>query len=113
MIYSRWRPDTGGYDYFETAERYGLADDLPTPPLIGAGPIGISSLKCGRPIPPGARGVGSGRFAKGVIAPVSRAGLSGTGALGAIPGWLRWTGVGLGLAAILFLGIPWFQKDRS
>lgn len=99
MIYSRWRPDTGGYDYFETSERYGLADDLPTPPLLGASPIGISSLKCGRPIPLGARPAGSGRVAKGVIAPVSRAGLSGLGWLPSGSAWL-WALAGLGVGAI-------------
>ena len=112
MIYSRWRPDTGGYDYFETPERYGLADDLPVPPLHGGHPIGIPSLECGRPIPPGARPIGSGRTAKGVIAPVDRTGLSGTGVFGELPGWVKWLGVAAGLAGIYFVGIPWpWEKD--
>lgn len=97
MIYSRWRPDTGGYDYFETSERVALADDLPTPSLLGGSPIGIPSVKCGRPLPSGAQPVGSGRQAKGVITPIDRTGLSGLDALG-VPLW----GWALGLAAGAF-----------
>ena len=112
MIYSRWRPDTGGYDYFETAERYGLADDLPAPSIGGMSPIGISSLKCGRPIPTGARSVGSGRFAKGVIAPVSRAGLSGT-----LAGFGSPTPSGLIIGSFFtvlgVLGLTWWRKRRA
>mgnify|MGYP001579137166 CR=1 FL=1 len=111
MIYSRWRPDTGGYDYFESSERYALADDLPTPPLGGSSPIGVSSLKCGRPIPMGAAAAGSGRFAKGVIAPLSRAGLSGDGIMG-MPRWASYLGIGAALAGIYFVGMPWpWEKD--
>lgn len=107
MIYSRWRPDTGGYDYFETAERYALADDLPTPPILGASAIGISSLKCGRPIPSAARPIGSGRFAKGVIAPISRTGLSGDGVLAGIPSWARYAGLA---AAAALAGFFWWRE---
>lgn len=88
MIYSRWRPDTGGYDYFETSERYGLSDDLPVPRLGGGSAIGVPSVDAGRQIPAGARFIGSGKFAKGVIAPVSRAGLSGTGDLASNAAWV-------------------------
>lgn len=78
MIYSRWRPDRGGYDYFESSERYGLGDDLPTPRLR-PGKIGVASTSAGRPIPSGARYVGSGALARGVIAPMETAGLSMAG----------------------------------
>jgi len=109
VIYSRWRPDTGGYDYFETGERYALADDLPTPGILGAGPIGVSSLKCGRPIPSGARPAGSGRFAKGVIAPLDRTGLAGDGVLAGLPSWARY----VGLAAALALGGLIWWRERA
>lgn len=78
MIYSRWRPDTGGYDYFESSERYGIGDDLPTPSLK-EGKIGVASTSAGRPIPSGARYVGSGELARGVIAPMETRGLSMAG----------------------------------
>jgi hypothetical protein len=108
MIYSRWRPDTGGYDYFESPERYALADDLPTPSVFGGSAIGVSSLACGRKIPMGARPAGSGASAKGVIAPVSRAGLSGVGqTLLSAPTWLWALG---GAAAGLAGGIIWRRR---
>ncbi len=79
MIYSRFRPDTGGYDYFESAERFGLGDDLPPPRLPAGTSIGVSSIAAGRtpgvPVAP----VGSGAVARGMIMPTSRAGLSGLG----------------------------------
>lgn len=79
MIYSKWRPDRGGYDYFQAAERRGLGDDLPTPRLRPVGPIGVPSTSAGRPIPSGARRTGSGAIARGVIAPLDRRGLAFSG----------------------------------
>lgn len=109
MIYSRWRPDTGGYDYFESSERYALADDLPTPSIGGESPIGISSLSCGRKIPSGARNVGSGAFAQGVIAPLSRVGLSGNGVFG-MPSWVGYVAAAVG--GTLALGVYLELRDR-
>lgn len=79
MIYSKWRPDRGGYDYFQAAERRGLGDDLPTPRLRPVGPIGVPSTSAGRPMPSGVRRVGSGPIARGVIAPLDRRGLAFAG----------------------------------
>ena len=79
MIYSRWRPDKGGYDYFESAERLGMGDDLPTPKLGVGTSLGVASTDIGR-TPGGAlRSVGSGPIARGSILPMSRAGLTGLG----------------------------------
>lgn len=75
MIYSKWRPDIGGYDYFAVAERRGLGDDLPTPDLR-PGKLGVASTSAGRPMPAGARRIGSGPIARGVIAPLDTRGLS-------------------------------------
>jgi hypothetical protein len=72
MIYSRWRPATGGYDYYETSEQVPLANDLPIPRLNVTSPIGVASTEAGRQIPSGAKHVGSGPFAKGLIAPLDR-----------------------------------------
>jgi len=83
MIYSRFRGD-GGYDYYETAERRGLGDDLPTPRLPSVSPIGVPSTEAGRLIPSGAKYVGRGEFARGLVAPLDRSGLSGLGALGSV-----------------------------
>jgi hypothetical protein len=70
VIYSQWRP-TGGYDYFETNEVAPLGNDLPTPQLREVAGIGAPSVEAGRVIPSGARHVGSGPDARGVIAPMS------------------------------------------
>jgi len=79
MIYSKWRPDRGGYDYFANSERRGLGDDLPTPRLTPVGPIGVPSTSAGRPMPAAVRRVGSGPIARGVIAPLDRRGLALSG----------------------------------
>lgn len=106
MIYSRWRPDTGGYDYFETPERFALADDLPTPSVLGGNSaIGVSSLVCGRAIPAGAVPAGSGRFAKGVIAPIDRTGLSGGPVL--TESGLKW------MALVIGAGMAWVVWDHN
>ena len=75
MLYSRWRPDKGGYDYFESDERFGLADDLPVPAPSGGTEIGAPLTEAGRQPRGALRQAGSGAFAKGTILPLSRAGL--------------------------------------
>jgi hypothetical protein len=69
-IYSVWRPDQGGFDYYEAPEAYNINDDLPTPDLVEASKIGVPSIEAGRPVPPGAVKAGSGAVARGLIAPV-------------------------------------------
>ena len=82
MIYSRWRPDTGGYDYFESpGTRFGLGDDLPVPRLTRVSERGACSTDVGRAIPSDARPIGSGPIARGMVAPMGR--VQG-GVLGAI-----------------------------
>lgn len=89
MIYSRWRPDTGGYDYFESGERFGLGDDLPTPKLPGGSSIGVSSITAGRLPKNGVlTPVGSGKNARGMIMPTSREGLQGIGVLSSLSIWV-------------------------
>lgn len=106
MIYSRWRPDIGGYDYFQSSERRGLGDDLPVPKLSGGTAIGVASTDIGRPSPGALTPMGSGPVARGSILPLSRQGLSGGfGPLSMAPWWV--TAV-LGLA--LVGGIAWELK---
>ncbi len=78
MIFSRWRPDTGGYDYFDSpSTRYGLGDDLPVPRLAQPSAIGVPSTDIGRALPADAKLIGSGPLPRGMIAPMDRSGLSG------------------------------------
>jgi len=109
VIYSRWRPDTGGYDYFEASERRGLGDDLPTPKLPAGTDIGVASTDIGRPAPGPLRPAGSGPVAKGSILPLSRQGLSGGpfSALSAAPWWA--TAALIGLSA----GVIYWEIRRS
>ena len=97
MIYSRWRPDTGLYDYFDSpTERIGMGDDLPVPLLPSDSPIGVASTEVGRTPRGATRFIGSGDTAKGVILPLSRAGL-GAAVSVSIP-FLGW------IAAAVFAG---------
>jgi len=78
MIYSRWRPAKGGYDYFEASGEIPLGNDLPIPKLSGGTAIGVPSINVGRDMPAGARFIGTGPLARGMVAPtVSRMSLSG------------------------------------
>lgn len=75
MIYSSWQPDRGGYAYYETPERRGLGDDLPTPRLTNTTSIGVASTDIGRPLPRGAKLVGYGALARGSVTVTDRSGL--------------------------------------
>lgn len=77
MIYSKWLPDKGGYAYYETTERRGLGDDLPTPRLSQASDLGVASTDAGRPLPLGAKLVGYGPVARGCVTVLDRSGLNG------------------------------------
>lgn len=112
MIFSEWNPD-GGYNYYLAAERHGIGDDLPDAALPApTNGIGVPAQDAGRQVPRGAKKVGQGPIARGVIAPMERSqvlGLSGS-ALGEIfgsvnvvslliAGGLVWAGYELGRRA--------------
>ncbi len=100
MIFSRWRPDTGGYDYLDSpSTRFGLGDDLPVPRLTNTTELGVASTDIGRPIPDDARLMGSGPIARGMVAPMSTKGLMGLG--------LDWSSspVKFGAAVLVGLGL--------
>jgi len=110
-IYSRWRPDSGGYDYFVAPGSVNINDDLPTPELDPATKIGVPSIEAGRPVPSGARAAGSGDEAIGLVAPVDERrivrrvrSLAGMDAPG---GGMKWA-IGLAAAA----GLIWYIKSK-
>lgn len=105
MIYSRWRPDQNRFDYYEAAGSPGWGDDLPAPMVGAAGSIGVASVDLGRKLPLGARRVGSGTVARGMVVPVS--GAAGLGALA--------FSVGLGEIAMILGGaaIGWWLRGRK
>jgi hypothetical protein len=109
MLYSRWRPHSGDYEYFESSEQVPLADDLPVPKLLGGTAIGVSSLVAGRKMPSGSVYRGTGPHARGMIVP-SGASSSGLGLLNLIeyiPGW-GWLAIGLSTGWYL-----WGRKKSS
>lgn len=84
MLYSRFDPVDGRYDYFEGGGPLAaINDDLPTPhmppPVGGKGSqIGLPSVECGREVPSGATHVGRGEWAEGHVTPPSHVRLAGT-----------------------------------
>jgi hypothetical protein len=109
MIFSRWRPDTGGYDYFDSpSTRFGLGDDLPVPRLSNTTELGVASTDVGRPLPADAVHVGSGPIARGMIAPMSTSGLTGLGLDFSSPA------LKIGAVVIVAAGVGyWVGKKRS
>ncbi len=85
MIFSRWQPTTGGYDYYDSqSTRFGLGDDLPVPRFQTMKALGLSigcSTDIGRSLPAGATKVGSGPLARGMVAPMDLASIKGIGAI--------------------------------
>jgi hypothetical protein len=71
--YSRWRPSTGGYDYFQDATVLNLNDDLPVPVLPPGTKLGVPSIEAGR-MPKGTdQAIGSGEVAVGLLMPLDPA----------------------------------------
>jgi hypothetical protein len=107
MIYSRWKPDTGGFEYLEVPGGHNINDDLPTPELRPATKIGVPSIEAGRPVPAGAQVIGEGDEAVGVIAPVDQARIvrrtrSLAGLDGAPSSTVLWLAAGAAGAALLW-----------
>jgi len=114
VIYSRWRPDDGGYDYFSSDERQNINDDLPSPDLVPASKIGVPSIEAGRPIPPGVVGAGNGDAAVGLVAPVdvSRIVRRGRSLAGSDPMRIYsspWFYVG---GAVTIAAVVYFMRDK-
>lgn len=102
MIYSRWNPSKGGYDYFNAKQEKDipLANDLPVPVLPRGTDIGVASVEAGRPIPAGAEPAGSGAGAVGLIAPIARTALQGFATT--IPSTYLYMAVGVFLGWLVF-----------
>jgi hypothetical protein len=95
VIYSKWLPATGGYEYFEAKGRdIPLGNDLPRPNLPAGTSIGVASIESGRDIPSGARKVGAGALARGMVAPTRRSGSLGS-LTSAVPAPYAWFAGGL------------------
>lgn len=94
MIFSKWRPTKGGYDYFETkGGNIPLGNDLPTPRLPNGTSIGVASIEAGRAVPAGAKRAGSGELAVGMVAPTKSTALGVV--TGSVPEPYAWFAGGL------------------
>lgn len=113
MIYSRFDPVMGEYDYFEGGDPLAaINDDLPVPnmprPVDGMGAeIGLPSVELGRRLPSGATHVGRGQFAEGHVTPPSSVRLGGTGTFGS---WAM--DVGSFVAGAAVVGLVWVLWGR-
>lgn len=70
MIYSCFNERLGQYEYFEDQRGHALNGDLPVPNYLAgktAGNIGVPAREAARPLPSGAKRVGQGFEAKGMI----------------------------------------------
>lgn len=70
MIYSCFNEKLGQYEYFHDDRGHALNGDLPVPSYLGgktAGKIGVPAREAGRPMPSGAKKIGQGFEAKGMI----------------------------------------------
>jgi hypothetical protein len=102
MIYSRWRPSDGKYEYFETTEKIGLGDDMPVPSVpLTRSPIGVASVVLGRKPTGRVRRIGEGEAAIGAVMPTV------SGSLGTFPDKAT---VSLGLALLSGIVIGYLMK---
>jgi hypothetical protein len=104
MIYSKWRPSDGKYEYFESSEKFGLGDDMPVPsvPFTGS-PIGVASVVLGRKPSGRVRRIGEGEAAIGAVMPTV------SGGMGIFPDKAS---VSLGLALLSGIVIGYLMKDN-
>lgn len=112
MIYSRWDPATGQFDYFESTERFGLNDDLPIPKMPPPTKLGVPSVECGRPMPRDARRVGSGVLAQGSVVPPAAVQLAAS--IGSLGQWMGnpWVMLAAGVAAGVAVTSYYYDSHR-
>lgn len=108
MVYSRWRPESGRYDYYETTERHPLGEDLPTPMFVRGTNLGVPSTEIGREPRGALRKVGSGALPRGSIMPIDRRGLGG---FTLSWDWRSAMLVALGVAAGWYAREQWRQRS--
>lgn len=84
MIYSVWVPEERGYNYYSVGEA--IEDDTPAPSVRGSTKIGCAPGEATWLLPAGARPIGSGPRARGVV--VHPASLGGLDLAGGGP--LKW-----------------------
>lgn len=102
MIYSCFDPARGSYRYFEDSSTLPINADLPVPRFPApAGKVGVPASEAGRPLPAGAKQVGTGWHARGIIVRCGGGGLSAFGLEpGTLPTWVLPVGLAVGVGAL-------------
>lgn len=97
MTYSVWNPAAMVFDYYESPGALRDGVFAPPAPLAGGHSLGLAPDEAARSLPVGAKHVGSGPYAKGLIASRNPLGglLDGPGKLllGGLAVWLIWSHV--------------------
>jgi hypothetical protein len=97
VIYSVWNQGARRYDYYST-NNVQKGANTPAPSHIRAEPLGATIDQAAWPLPPSARKIGSGEFAKGRIAS-RRSNLLSLGAVNMDTNTIAM--IGLGVAAFM------------
>lgn len=76
MIYSCFNQKAGLYRYFQDGKQHAINADLPVPSLPkNAGRVGVASIDAARPFPSGAKPIGHGWHARGIVVQCPKGGL--------------------------------------
>ncbi len=90
MIHSCFDPKTGLYDYYQSSLQIPYNADLPVPKLPSmAGNVGVPAMEAGRPMPSGAKHIGRGWHARGMISRCDGGGVSGFGSVDGAVAWVK------------------------
>lgn len=65
MLYSVWKPELGLYEYYQDGKH--VLDEQPTPKIRNKTKLGVTLSDASWKLPSGAKNVGSGTNAKGII----------------------------------------------
>lgn len=113
MRLSRWDPSTGIYDVYEAPhEMAAINDDLPIPEMPPrargvARELGVPSVECGRPLPPGAVHIGRSEFPLGHVTPPAGVVLGATDAPARGSDFVAFL---VGAAAVTAIWFVWGRK---
>jgi hypothetical protein len=99
LVYSVWVPQKRGYDYYEAAGSLRAGVIAPNPRIRASSPLGATIDEASRRLPAGAKYVGSGELARGMIASRNSGALGAFPDVGAIPLWA----IALGIGAFFYL----------
>ncbi len=99
LTYSVWSPQKRGYDYYEAPGNLRAGVIAPRPSISASSVLGATVDEAARRLPSGAKYVGSGELARGMIATRNSGAALGAFDVGAVPLWA----IALGVATFFYL----------